>query len=224
MRKTAGIILLPLLCVVAAGLWAEGSSEQEKAAPKQQQGTIEYIEGEVTINGSSAETGMSVSEGAKVVTGNTARCDIVFGEQNVLRIFQNSTVVLDIPRGEARLQRGALGAVFNRLKSLVPDGDVFSFESPSIAAGVRGTVFYLRSNDPESTYFCTCNGKVDLEDPEGGHRHETANAEHGAYIYRSESGGYTVEKAGLRYHDNKEMNNIAERIGADIPWGRVPEE
>jgi len=223
MRKTASFMLVPLLCLAAAGLWAEGSAEQEKAAPEQQQGTIEYVEGKVTINGNPAENGMTVSEGAKVVTGSAARCDIVFAEQNVLRIFPDSAVVLDIPRGEAQLQRGALGAVFERLKSLVPDEDVFSFKSPTVAAGVRGTVFYIRSEDPDTTYFCTCHGKVDLEDPEGGHRNETANAKHGAFFYRRESGGYTTEKVGLRYHDTEGMNDIADRIGVSIPWGSEPE-
>jgi hypothetical protein len=170
-----------------------------------------------------AHTGMTVTEGARVVTGEASRCDIVFGGKNVIRIFSDSKVRLDLPRGEIDVEHGALGAVFHRLKSLVADGERFILTSPTVAAGVRGTAFYIRSRNPEETYFCTCRGRIDLEDPDGEHRRETANANHGAYWYRKTDGTFTTETATLLYHDDAAMNAIAERIDEEIPWGTLPE-
>ena len=43
----------------------------------------------------------------------------------------------------------------------------FILKTPTVNAGVRGTSFHA-STDGTSTYFCTCNGSVALDDPDGG--------------------------------------------------------
>jgi catechol 2,3-dioxygenase-like lactoylglutathione lyase family enzyme len=218
MRKV--LVVLTILMTLPALLWAGGEAEERGG---EVQGMLEYTEGKVTVNGSPGELGMQVPEGAWIETGAAGRCDIVFTGNNVIRVFPDSRVKIDIPGGKAELERGALGAVFKRLQTLLADGSRFELTSPTVAAGVRGTVFYLRSPNPGETYFCTCNGRVDLRDPEGGHLHETANPAHGALWYRRVEGEYRVEADGLRFHDNALMNSIAGRVDTEIPWGELPE-
>jgi hypothetical protein len=211
-------VLLGILLVLPGLVAAEGSGEKEQ--PAAESGTVEYLEGEVTLDGSAAEVGDRVPEGTVVETGDTARCDIVFGGKNVIRVYADTRVRLDLPAGSAEMAHGAIGAVFDRLKSLVTNGNGFTFASPTVVAGVRGTVFYLRTRNPGETYFCTCHGRVDLEDPKGGHRHETENTNHGAYWYRSTEEGYRTAEETLLFHDSAMMDDIAERIGVTIPWGK----
>ena len=81
------------------------------------QGVVEYVQGDVTINGAAAQIGATVASGDTVKTGSDGICEITFEGKNIVQIQAGSLAVLnfgEIGRG-IQLQSGAIAAV---LKSL----------------------------------------------------------------------------------------------------------
>ena len=201
----------------AAGA-AQGASGQSVAASTFT-GTIEYVEGDVTVNGAATEIGAQVKNGDTITTGNSGVCDIVFLKRNIVQIQADSIAVLnfgEIGRG-IQLESGALAAV---LKNLTPTktGNRFQVDTPTIVAGVRGTTFYIKVLNINSTYFCLCNGEVHLQDSAGGDKMALEAAHHSAVEYNREDGIFRVTKRPLLYHTDAEMQALASKIGYTINW------
>ena len=112
---------------------------------------------------------------------------------------------------------GALAAV---LKNLTPTktGNRFQIDTPTIVAGVRGTTFYVKVLNINSTYFCLCNGEVHLQDSAGGDKMALEAAHHSAVEYNREDGIFRVTKRPLLYHTDAEMQAFANKIGYTINW------
>lgn len=215
MKKTMMIffvILIPISFLTAGGV--------PEAAPSYTEGEITYLEGDVTLEGNPAEFGMIVRTGETVNTGAGSYCDIVFGDKNVFRVHENTLAIINFSNAEIDLQAGSLSAVFNKLTGEgAGDGDAFKIRTPHTVAGVRGTVFYLKVEDEDSTYVCTCNGKIQYQDNIGRNERETELYHHGALRYKLEDGETTVEEGTLIYHSDESMEDVADRISVDIPWG-----
>lgn len=185
-------------------------------------GVIEYLEGEVTVDGAVAAIGAEVASGQTVVTGPAGLAEIVFDDRNVFQLRENTTVVLDVGADEARsveLQAGAFAAVFDRLRQIAGE-DAFVFRAPSTVGGVRGTTFYVRVEDERSTYVCTCNGATHLAGTEGDEELSVEADYHTAYRFVREGGAVRTESAPLLYHTDAEMDALAAKVGARIPWER----
>jgi hypothetical protein len=188
-------------------------------------GTVEFVDGDVRINGELATFGQEVGLGDWVETGPNSTIEIVFDRGNIFELGPNTVAKLDL--GEARqqvdLKFGTLSAVFERVRTLSGRG-TFDVRTSTALAGVRGTTFFLRAVDGETTYVCTCNGSLELLPGAGNPFVETA-AEHSAYFFtQNEDGEVEVESAEELYHDNESLNTLADRIGAAIPWGELPDD
>jgi hypothetical protein len=187
-------------------------------------GEVQFLDGQVRINGQEAFFGQAVSLGDWVETGPDSAVDIVFDGANVFRLGENTVAVLNL--GESRqqvdLRFGTFSAVFDRVRTLSGRG-TFDVQGPTTVAGVRGTSFFIRVVDSATTYVCTCNGTLELS-PSAGNPFIESAAEHSAYFFRAAEGGaVNVETAGELYHSNDSLNTIAESIGVEIPWGDLPE-
>ncbi len=224
----AFLITAFLFTIIATPLlWSAGSGEsRDRGAtdPAQQiEARVAYLEGSVRINGVVAEVGQTVPIGSKVRTIGQSYCTIIFGEKNIFRIEPNTLTRLWIGTKESKIDitRGSIDAVFNRLKSL-KGGDDFRISTPSAVAGVRGTVFYIKVEDPETTYVCTCHGTLHQhgadESAESGK--EVTSYHHKAFRYIRSGEKTKVEQATLEYHSDEAMDGIAELIGVEIPWGK----
>lgn len=182
-------------------------------------GTVEYVEGDVTVNGVATQIGAQVKNGDTITTGNSGVCNIVFLKRNIVQIQSDSIAVLnfgEIGRG-IQLESGALAAV---LKNLAPTktADRFQIDTPTIVAGVRGTSFYVKVLNINSTYFCLCNGAVHLQDSAGNHTMTLEAAHHAAVEYNREDGIFRVTKRPLLYHTDAQMQALANKIGYTIDW------
>lgn len=214
-------IIVTLVVLVAAGfLYAEG--EKETTAPAVTgftEGEITYLEGEVTVDNREAQFGMAVQSGSIVETGVDASCDIVFGEKNILRIYEDTLMEIDFSAGNANMRTGSVGAVFNKLSAVVTeDGSRFTVASPDAVGGVRGTAFFIKVEKPGSTYLCTCYGTMALQDPRGDNRKSVEAYNHEAYRYTTTAATVSTESAPLLYHDDESMEELAAQIGVQIPW------
>lgn len=187
-------------------------------------GRVEYLEGDVRIDGVVADLGQQVEVGDWVQTGAKGAVDIVFDRTNVFRLGSNTVAVLNL--GESRqdvdLKFGTMAAVFDKVRTLSGRG-TFDVRTPTGAGGVRGTSFFFRVLDSDTTYVCTCNGSLELAPVGHGSFLETA-AEHRAYYFReTDDGSVAVEDGDERFHDNESLNRLADVVGVTIPWGELPE-
>lgn len=215
MKKTMIVLfvfLMPVVFLMAGGVPETG--------PAYTEGEIAYLEGEVTVEGNPAEFGMIVRTGETVKTGAGSYCDIVFGDKNVFRVHENTLAIIDFSEAEIDLRTGSLSAVFTKLTGQdAGDGDTFRVRTPHTVAGVRGTVFFLKVEDEDSSYVCTCNGKIHYRDNVGDNEKDTERYHHGALRYILKDGEIRVEEGTLIYHNDESMQAVADRISVKIPWG-----
>jgi len=186
-------------------------------------GTVSYLEGDVRINGVPADFGDDVAFGDRVQTGPDGAVDIVFDRNNVFRLGSNTVAVIEIgaTRQSVDLKFGTFAAVFSRLRTLSGNG-TFDVTTPTVAGGVRGTSFFFRVIDRDTTYVCTCNGTLALEAT--GETSPTLDSavEHSAHVFRNVDGEVVMESADKLYHTNESLNQLAATIGLTIPWGSMP--
>ena len=213
--RTAWLAALAILVLGAAAAVAQVPSSV---------GRIEYLEGDVRINGVVADLGRQVDVGDWVQTGAKGAVDIVFDRTNVFRLGSNTVAVLNL--GESRqdvdLKFGTMAAVFDKVRTLSGRG-TFDVRTPTGVGGVRGTTFFFRVLDSDTTYVCTCNGSLELS-PFGRDSFLETAAEHRAYYFReTDDGSVVVEDGDERFHDNESLNRVADVVGVTIPWGELPE-
>lgn len=204
---------------------AQGSATQQAQQPAQAAnqitGTVEYAEGEVTLNGLPVQIGAAVNNGDTIKTGSNGVCNITFLQRNIVQIQADSLAVVnfgDIGRG-IQLQSGSLAAVLKNLTSTAT-GMRFQVDTPTTTAGVRGTAFFIKVIDPNTTYFCLCNGEIHLQDNTGGNQETLEAAHHSAVEYIRKDGKISVEKQPMLYHHDSEMEQLAKKIGYTIDWSK----
>jgi hypothetical protein len=94
--------------------------------------------------------------------------------------------------------------------------------TPSTVAGVRGTSFYLDVYSDDSSYFCLCNGELQMTDNTGKNITHLVSNNHKALNFIKRPDGFVrVEEAGLKEHDSAEMEILAEKIGFTIDWTKA---
>jgi hypothetical protein len=206
------LVFFPLL------LPALGGREQLPVNPR---GVIEYLEGDVLLNGSAAEIGQEIPLGASVQTGEDSLCIILFAGKNIFRIQEQSIAIIEIDEsmGSIDLKQGGLAAVFSKLQTLSSSGGTFRIQTPTAVAGVRGTAFYVQVEDENNTYICTCNGRLGIQDVEQSNSRSVRSDYHAAYRFSRNGEGIRLSSASLLYHSDATMNLLAAKIRIRIPWG-----
>jgi len=205
-----------------ASVAASGRSETS-APPTREAVTarIEYLEGDVQLDGAPAEIGDSVAAGARLLTGADGLAEIVFGSGNALRVEADTELTLDLddPGNGLEVRRGTVAAVFEGLETIgVGDDRTFRVGTPTTVAGVRGTVFFVRVESEDSTYVCTCHGELSFDD---GNMTVRA-ARHNASRFVRTADGIVAEAAPEIYHDSASLNAVADVVGVTIQWGEEP--
>ncbi len=211
------ILLLPVLAFASGTAEAETETQTPQAPVK---GQLVYMEGDVEVNSRPAEIGMSIPYGARIATGEFSYCEVVFETGNVFKVMESTIaeIKIDTSNPEIFIKQGAFGAVFNKLARLTKD-EYFQVRTESVAAGVRGTSFFVKVIDADSTYVCACNGSLNLTDPAGSESVPLESAHHKAVYFKNDGGKTVVESAPLLYHNDDDMEALASVIEAKIDWG-----
>ena len=198
---------------------ARGQKETQKPEPlKPFNGTVDYLEGEVHVDGAEADLGHEVRDGSTVQTAKQSLCEILFDESNVFRIEENTILSISSEgQKQIELRTGVLAGVFTKLRKLSSETN-FEIRTPTAVAGIRATVFYVKVEKPSSVYVCICNGSLALSDDEGNERFVLEAQHHKARRFIRENGGIVVETAPVLYHSDEYMNRLAEKIDFSIPW------
>ncbi len=214
-------IWIPMVLLGAGLLFAGGGSETTAGETSAIEVTLEYLEGQVYVDGEAAEIGRRLPPGSLVETGPGGFAEVVFGNGNIFRLEENSEISIDLSSGNESisLQTGAFSAVFAGLRELGFGSErSIRLRTPTAVGGVRGTSFYFKIESPTQTYVCVCNGPLALgEDGE-----ETSAPEHRAFRFTEAADGVVRHDAPLIHHDSNSMDVVARRIGVEIPWGRLP--
>ena len=208
---------LMLIWTISAG--AEGVKEAETTGFTS--GEITYVEGTVVVAGNEVDFGTTVHSGSVIQTGPNSICDIVFGGKNILRFYENTTGTIDFSQGIVNLEQGSLGAVLEKLTSVIAGhGNRFLARSPQVVGGVRGTSFFLKIENETSSYLCICNGGMLYEDSSGENRKRIDAGHHKAFHYREVNGEIkaVTAKASLSRRRIDGENSSANR--STIPWDK----
>lgn len=210
-----------ILIIICIGMFVTSCrSSNSQAGTWSGTGTIVFLEGAIEVNGNPAEIGDEVPADADIQTGAAALAEIQFGSANIIRIEPDSKLKLNFVlegTSELTIERGGLSAVLDGLYHLADDGVSMNVRTQTSLAGIRGTSFYVRVEEPQSTYFCLCNGTLDLG--AAGQQLDTVQADHHlAFRFVQGTDGIQVLNAPLLYHSDESMDELAEKIGVEIHW------
>jgi hypothetical protein len=212
------IIKIFVLILLSSHLISACSDEKETRAIS---GVVNFVLGEVKVNDRPVSTGDYLFYGDILKTGNSSACEFKVGNQNIFRIRSNTKATLYFIKikNEARieLETGSLAAVVKNKKVWGKD---LIINTPLLTAGVRGTSFFTRVENPQSTYFCTCNGTIHLKDKNGENSKKITFAHHGAVRYFFGEKGIHTEQAKLLYHNDRDMEELAGKIDVIIDWNK----
>ncbi|MBB6478962.1 FecR family protein [Spirochaeta isovalerica] len=213
--NTAIFIILTLITTFAFPSGNQGSSGSSSASVK---GKIAYMEGDVLLNSREANIGDTVNNSDTLETGPGAFCEVVFEDANVFRLDELTITRINWTESDIVLEQGGISAVFNKLDKLIREMRDFTVSTPTTTAGVRGTVFYARVEDPDNTYVCICNGELQMN-----YSDDSLNIEaqhHKAYRFTNNNGAVSWNSAPMLYHDDPQMEEVASRIDFVIPWDK----
>ena len=224
MRKNVLIVLIMVLVVFSLAASGTREKDSERSDTEKIEAVVTYIQGEVTINNQPGAEGNTVPLGATVKTGEDSAVEITFGSQNIFRVEAETITTIHIGKNERRIQvqKGSIDAVFERL-GMFAGNDQFRVETPSVVAGIRGTVFYINVEKADTTYLCTCHGTVHQEAAGDSVEKDVTAYHHKAYRYIKTDSGVKIESGSLIYHDDEAMQSLGNKIDVKIPWGRPSE-
>jgi len=178
---------------------------------------VVYCDGDVTSNGRVIDTGDQLVGPVTLKTGPRSELEVVFDGRNVFRLASNTVARVDFSalRKTVNLDQGVFTSVLKKL-ARASGSPSFVLKTPTVQAGVRGTSFHV-STDGTRTYFCTCNGSVELT--EGSQKQELTNAHHGSRIFtKGSDGAVIVEAGGMEGHNDSSIESLARRISTVVDW------
>jgi hypothetical protein len=182
---------------------------------------LNYL-GTVSINGKALDaTGSSVIYGDAIETGNDSFCELVINEKNILRLSSNTKLVFNVSDKDnvLELQQGWLAGVTHKV--FAKEGK-YLIKTPTVTASVRGTSYCIKVENPDSTYFCVCNGSIQLDKSTGKDGELVTSSHHAARRFKKDSHDAIIidQNAGLLYHDDKGVEMLAKKVGEIIDWSK----
>ena len=185
---------------------------------------VDYVEGDVLIDGEVAVAGQKLDAKFTVQTGEASYCAVIFDAKNIMHIDAETVASVDLGQAvkQVTLERGIIASAFRKLDQVAgSDGDGFRLTTPTAVAGVRGTVFFVKAESEESSYVCACNGVLHISDDDGDNDRLVESAHHAAFRYVQEGDGVASSVAPLLFHTDEMMELGAARIGETIDWTTV---
>jgi len=177
--------------------------------------------GDVKINGKPAKDGALVNFGDIIETGNDGVCQIIIGSKNLIKLNTNSKLTFNVSKDISSLvlDRGWMAGVTRQ--KFTKEGK-YTIKTPTAIAAIRGTSYCVKVESPESTYFCVCNGTINLEG-KGEKGEDVTAAHHAAKRFTLDKSGRvkTDSKVGMLYHNDKGVEELAEKIQEKVDWKKA---
>ncbi|HMV80153.1 MAG TPA: FecR domain-containing protein [Leptospiraceae bacterium] len=169
------IYILSAAAVLLGGVFAaitfkDGSGKGDEKNKVSQEAKVTFVSGNVTVKTSDgketkAAVGTVIPITASIITANKSMADVQFGQGNTIRIKANSEASIKsivygaVSEEEVFLKKGVIMANVSKKKQ----NDTFNIMTPTVIAGVRGTVFqvmYNPQNPSESTVISVGEGSI----------------------------------------------------------------
>ncbi len=182
---------------------------------------VNFAAGEVSINGKPVKDGAPVNFGDAIETGKSSSCEILIETKNLIKIGGSSRLIFNISRdgNELILEKGWLAGITR--KKFTKEGK-YLIKTPTVVASVRGTSYCVMVEKPDSTYFCVCNGTINLEGKSAGKGEDVTSQHHTAKRFIMDSSGkLKIESPGMLHHDDKGIENLAEKIQEKVDWKKA---
>lgn len=208
------ILLIIIIFYSCLPIFSAGTNE---IIPANISGNIDFFEGDVSINDKPAEFGLKVINGDIVETGEDSFCEIIFNRGNIFRMESDTIITINWSESSLELKKGSIGAVFDKLSKVIGINNNFKIITPTAVAGIRGTAFYIRVENDQNTYICTCNGSLELY-IDGSESFISSSEHHKAFKFTKSGTDVLVESAPMIYHNDSAMKEIAGSIDVTIPW------
>lgn len=176
----------------------------------------------VTVNSIGVKgINMVINRDDSVETMDNSTCDIIINEKNILRLKPDTKLTLKISDQEniLRLDKGWMAGVTRKV--FTKDGK-FLIETSAVTAAVRGTSFCLKVENEKSTYFCTCNGSIELTGDSSIKSETVVSAHHTARRFSIDKSGAVIEdnNPGLLYHTDSGVEEMAKKINETVDWSK----
>lgn len=176
--------------------------------------------GTVTVNTKAVkEINMVLNQGDAIETMAESTCDIIINEKNILRLKPDTKLTLRLSDKENILQldKGWLAGV---TRKVFTNEGKFTVKTPTVVAAVRGTSFCMKVENEKSTYFCTCNGSIELTGESSNKAETVTAAHHSARRFSIDKTGALIEdnNPGMLYHMDSGVEELAKIIGETIDW------
>jgi hypothetical protein len=175
--------------------------------------SIYDMRGKVFVNGERANEDTFINASALVETGSSSYVVFVIGtDAHILR--ENSRVQFegeDTLEDSLRLATGKLLSVFGAREQ----SKSHKVSTTTATIGIRGTGLYAESEE-DSSYVCTCYGKVNIGANEDLNQFETITAIHHdspRYILKNPEKGKLIIPAPVKNHTDEELILIEELVG-----------
>jgi len=181
--------------------------------------SIFSLEGDVRVNGQSANIDTRISGGDVVSTRQNSEVIFAVGSDSFI---MRSNSEMEIEGGgffidSLRLLTGSLLSVFGKRKS----NQVMTMNTATATIGIRGTGVYMEA-EPDLTYFCTCYGEVGLYSSKDPNDSELVTATHHdapKYISDKSTRGSYIRPAPFKNHTDAELKLIEAIVGREVPFG-----
>jgi hypothetical protein len=179
--------------------------------------SVYRVNGQVLINGQSANTESKVGAGSTIQTGRNGEIVYAVGESAFI-LRADSQVVIETPPDSVFVS--GIKLLTGKLLSVFPSRRPVQLTTRIASIGIRGTGVYMES-DPEQTYFCTCYGVADVSATNDPESKETIAAKHHdkpLYILGNEPKGKNIRPAPFVNHTDQELMLIETLVGRQPPF------
>jgi hypothetical protein len=183
---------------------------------------IASYRGTITVNTQPViAINMQLKPGDVIETMPDSTCDIIVNEKNILRLKPETKLILNISETGSMilLERGWLAGV---TKKVFTKEGRFLVKTPTVAAAIRGTSFCLKVENEKSTYFCVCNGAIELKGENSSKSEKVEAAHHSARRFSKDNTGSLIEdnNPGLLYHNDSGIEEMAKIINETVDWNK----
>ncbi len=214
------VVFLAFGLIISGGLSAQSGNKRLSLQAPDDGAIIVYAEGVVKVEGVQVDIGSRVPDGATLITGPGALAEVVFAQKNILHIGEATVVKLNLSKLQrtVELQQGSLGAVLHKLEKLA--GGNLSLRTANSVASVRGTTFFtvVSLAEPNETYCCICNGKLELADHSNNNPIILESTHHKAISLQNTPTGRIDTPGSMVGHTDASIEALAARIGESIDW------
>ena len=201
------------MSLVQAAWW--GSTPEKLPEDK----SIFSLEGDVRVNGQSADLETRISGGDVVSTQRNSEVVFAVGSDSFI-LRSNSE--MEIEGGgffvdSLRMLTGSVLSVFGKRGGQ----QQLTMNSTTATIGIRGTGVYMES-EPGLTYLCTCYGQVGLYSSQDLDDSELITATHHdapKYITDKKARGTHIRPAPFKNHTDAELKLLEAIVGREVPFG-----